>query len=200
MTILTLPHLERFITLLHKVEQVERLNHHPDKTAPIRTGEHTFELAMMCWYIAQCEGLNLNHELILKYALAHDLVEAYAGDTPAFDPKAALGKAQREHAALLRIQDEFPEFPELITIIEHYEAKADEESIFVYAVDKLVDPLGTSLETIGTHWVAKGITYADVRAHVDSKIALNPTLQAYWQMLCQKFEHNHHFYFSQPRD
>jgi len=196
MTSLTLPHLERFITLLHKVQQVERLNHHPDKSVSVRTGEHTFELAMMCWYIAECEKLELNHELILKYALAHDLVEAYAGDTPAFNPEAARNKAEREHAALLRIKSEFPEFPELITIIENYESKTDEESIFVYAVDKLVDPLGTSLETILTHWVDKGITYDEVRAHVDSKIALNPTLQAYWHMLCAKFEANTDFYFA----
>ena len=194
---LSLPHLERFITLLHEVQRVKRFVHRPGETGPSNTGEHTFELAMMCWYIAQCEGLNLDQKKILKYALAHDLVEAYAGDTPAYDTDGQKDKAEREHTALKRIEQEFSEFPELIATIKTYEERADKESVFVYAVDKLIDPLGVSLETTETHWKRHGVTYRDMRQYKDAKISKHPLIQAYWRQLCEKFEQNQDFYFAE---
>lgn len=194
---LTLPNLQKFIALLHAVERVERLNHRPGETAPIKTGEHTFSLAMLCWYIAECEKLDLKHEKIIKYALAHDIIEAYAGDTPAFDIEAQKDKVEREHSVLLRIKDEFPEFPELITYIEQYEARADKESVFVYAVDKLIDPLGTSLETGTTHWKTKGVTLSELRDYSETKISQHPLILAYWQELITLLSQNQEFYFGE---
>lgn len=196
MSHLTLPHLEKFITLLHAVQKVKRFSHRPGEVEPTNTGEHTFELVMLCWYIAECEKLELNHERILKYALAHDIIEAYAGDTPAYDKEGQKDKMEREHTALIRIQNEFDEFPELITMIKEYEAKSNQESVFVYAVDKLIDPLGVSLETKETHWKRKGVTYRDMREYKDTKISKHPLIQAYWELLCEKFEANKDFYFA----
>ena len=160
---LSLQNLEQFMTLLHSVERVKRAVHRPGEIESTNTGEHTFELALLCWYIASGEKLHLSQEKILKYALAHDLVEAYSGDTPAYDVVGQQTKAEREHAAYNRIKTDFTEFPELATIIETYEAKADEESRFVYAVDKLIDPLGASLETMVTHWKQQEVTYAEMQ-------------------------------------
>lgn len=196
---LKLANLERFIHLLHEVERVKRYVHRPGETMPGNTGEHTFELALLCWYIAKVEELNLNQEKIIKYALAHDLVEAYAGDTPAYDKEGQKDKAKREHEAYLRITKDFSEFEELSKIIADYEIKADEESVFVYAVDKLIDPLGVSLETKVTHWKEKGVTYQDMRDYKDYKISKHPLIQEYWEALCQKFENNLDFYFT-PQD
>ncbi len=193
---LSLLHLERFITLLHNIQRVKRFVYRPGETRPSNTGEHTFELAMMCWYIAQCEEPDLDQEKILKYALAHDLVEAYAGDTPAYDTDGQKDKAEREYAALQRIEQEFPEFPELIAAIKAYEGKADKESVFVYAVDKLIDPLGVSLETAETHWKQHGVTYQDMRQYKDAKICKHPLIQTYWEELCAKFEQDQDFYFA----
>ena len=171
---------------------MKRFVRRPGETEPSNTGEHTFELALMCWYIAACENLDLDQEKILKYALAHDLVEAYAGD-------GQKDKAEREHAALKRIEQEFPEFPELLATIKAYEEKADKESVLVYAVDKLVDPLGVSLETVETHWKQHDVTYQDMRQYKDSKISNCPLIQAYWEELCAKFEQDEDFYFTTKR-
>jgi putative hydrolase of HD superfamily len=197
MSNLKLSDLERFIALLHQAQRVKRFVHRPGEKEPSNTGEHTFELAMLCWYIAEVEKLNLNHEKIVKYALAHDLIEAYSGDTPAYDTEGQKTKADREKVALERIRLEFPEFPELISLIEEYESKATEESRFVYAADKLIDPLGVSLETIATHWKEKGVSYNDMRTYKDAKIAQYPLIQKYWELLCVKFEKNLGFYFKE---
>lgn len=183
--------------LLHAVQRVTRFSRRPGETVLTTTAEHTFELALLCWYIAQAEGLALDYEKILKYALAHDLIEAYAGDTPAYDTAGQADKAAREHAALVRITAEFPEFPELITIITDYEAKADEEARFVYATDKLVDPLNTSLEEGLTHWKEHGVTYQDMRTYKDAKIAQHPTIVRLWELLTQKIEARQSHYFAE---
>lgn len=196
---LTLPDLERYMTLLHNVERVKRFSHRPGEHEPSNTAEHTFELVMFCWYILSVEKIDLNKEKVMMYALAHDVIEAYAGDTPAYDTDGQKTKAEREHAAFLRIKAEFTEFPELASMIEMYESKADEEAKFVYAVDKLIDPLATSLETVLTHWKEKGVTYTDLRTYKDAKIATVPLIQSYWVKLCEKFEKNLTFYFAPER-
>ena len=66
MTNLKLPDLERFMTLLHATQKVKRVSRRPGETNSTNTAEHTFELVMLCWYIAGVEKLELNHEKILK--------------------------------------------------------------------------------------------------------------------------------------
>jgi len=197
MTNLKLPDLERFMTLLHATQKVKRVSRRPGETNSTNTAEHTFELVMLCWYIAGVEKLGLNHEKILKYALAHDLIEAYAGDTPAYDTEGQKTKHERERNAFEKIKAEFPKFPELITTIESYEDRDDEESKFVYAADKLMDPLNCSLEPKSTLWKELDITYSDVRKYKDSKIAQYPLINNYWGLLCEKLEKNLAFYFKE---
>jgi len=197
MTNLKLPDLERFMTLLHATQKVKRVSRRPGETNSTNTAEHTFELVMLCWYIAGVEKLGLNHEKILKYALAHDLIEAYAGDTPAYDTEGQKTKHERERNAFEKIKAEFPEFPELITTIESYEDRDDEESKFVYAADKLMDPLNCSLKPKSTLWKELDITYSDVRKYKDSKIAQYPLINNYWGLLCEKLEKNLAFYFKE---
>src|SRR4051812_27182979 len=68
--------------------------------------EHSFQLALLSWYIISSKSLPLNMEKAFKYALAHDLVEVYAGDTPASVHKGFAEeqktKHEREASAALR--------------------------------------------------------------------------------------------------
>ncbi|HUB92905.1 MAG TPA: HD domain-containing protein [Verrucomicrobiae bacterium] len=43
--------------------------------------EHSFTVALLCWFICEHYTLPLDHAKVLKYAMAHDFVERYAGDT-----------------------------------------------------------------------------------------------------------------------
>ena len=200
MTQLQLPDLEKFICLLHQVQRTKRMAFRPGETEKSNTAEHTFELTLMCWYIAQVENLNLNHEKILKYALAHDIIEAYSGDTPAYDIEGQKTKVVREHAALEKIRSEYLEFPELISIIEEYESKSTPESLFVYATDKILDPLGASCDTYVSHFKQGNVTYQEMRTYKDSKIDRHSTIKKYWEMLCIKLEQNLDFYFANKKE
>lgn len=103
---------------------------------------------MVAWYVADLFKLNLNRQLILEYALAHDLVEIYAGDNDTFKNASQENldnKKQREMSALKRIKKEFPNFLSLHESIERYENLFDQESKLVYVVDKILPDINIYL-------------------------------------------------------
>lgn len=71
-------------------------------------------------------------------AIAHDFVELYAGDVNTFANTAERNKKiQQEKEALVKMSADFDEFTDLIQIMQNYEKKLDEESLFVCTVDKM---------------------------------------------------------------
>lgn len=100
--------------------------------------EHSMTVAVLCWYIHDRYAIDLDIAKILKYAITHDFVERYAGDVNTFasaDERKA--KVQREQESLDRLSDEFSEFNDMISSMQNYELKQDEESLFVWTVDKM---------------------------------------------------------------
>lgn len=187
--------LENFMRLLHKVQNVKRVARVPDEAEYRNTAEHTFELTLLAWYLMSANKLELDHEKVLKYALAHDLIEAYSGDTPIHDIEAQKTKAEREHRAAMQLQEEFPEFPELIETIHRYEERADPESKFVYAVDKLVDPVNASMEMTQSIWIDENISYEFFKEYKERKIAISPDIFPYWKQLLAKIDAKRSFFF-----
>ena len=78
---INLKNIIKFVNLLNKFRQVERVIHSNGKDRMENDVEHSYQLAMLSWYIISTNNLDLNLDLILKYSLVHDLVEVYAGDT-----------------------------------------------------------------------------------------------------------------------
>src|SRR5262245_16453996 len=58
--------------------------------------EHSYQVAMIAWFLIEQNKLKFNKELCFMYALAHDLVEVYAGDTYIYDEVRMSSKHQRE--------------------------------------------------------------------------------------------------------
>lgn len=193
----SLENLEKFARLLHDVQRVKRVSRRPDEQERTNTAEHTFSVALMGWYIAQLHAPELDQEKVLKYALAHDIVEAYAGDTFAYDEEAKKTKAAREAAALERITSEFPEFSDLVEVIHEYEARQTPEAKFVYAVDKLVDPFDVSMETTQSLWKETQVSLTTLIDHKTEKIALSTAVLPYWELLVEKLKKNKEFFFGE---
>lgn len=100
--------------------------------------EHSFTVALLCWYLYEKVRPNLDISLILKYAMAHDFVERYAGDVPSFaSQQAREEKVIKEQMALAQLSEELSDFPDLTATMQNYEKKDDEESLFVWTVDKI---------------------------------------------------------------
>ncbi|KKS39158.1 MAG: Metal dependent phosphohydrolase [Parcubacteria group bacterium GW2011_GWD2_42_14] len=169
----------RFTHLTHKVERVARI---PGETRYANTVEHSYQLTLLAWYLIEKENLHLDKDLVIKYALVHDLVETYAGDTYAHGTEGKENKALREHEAQERMASEFPEFKDLHAYIEAYELKQDPESRFVYALDKLIDPVNIYLED-GKLWHEKNVTLQEVLDYKTEKIAVDATVAKYFEEL-----------------
>lgn len=124
--------------MVNDLSLVERKHYHPMAKRRENDTEHSMAVAMMCWYIHAEYALDLDIAKILKYALTHDFVERYAGDVPTFASSAERdAKLLHEQASLERLSQEFNEFDDMITSMQGYEAKEDEESLFVWSVDKM---------------------------------------------------------------
>ena len=174
----------RFTHDAHKIERVARI---PGEKRYATMVEHSWQLALFAWYIIENEKLQLNKEKVLMYALVHDLVETYAGDTYLYDPEGLKTKEIREHEALMRIKSERQDFEALGEYIAAYEKRADAESKFVYALDKLIDPINIYLED-GLLWQEKEITLAMIVEKKQGKVTMDPTVAALFAMVVAKLK------------
>jgi 5'-deoxynucleotidase YfbR-like HD superfamily hydrolase len=153
--------------------RVDRITYHPDGQTPESDTDHTVMLGLVACAIAVRHFPLLNVGLIAQYALVHDLVETYAGDTPTLQMLTAVAKAEkqaREHAAFERIIIEFgTTLPWLPLTIGEYEAKALPEARFVKALDKLL-PKVTHMLNGAVTIQKQGMSRADLAARLGAEV------------------------------
>jgi len=174
-----------FVALTKKFRDVKRMITFSDGSRE-NDAEHSFQLAITAWYLIDAEKLSLDANKVFKYALAHDLVETYAGDTPAAIHKKfakdSETKKEREEQAARRLKQEFPEFAELHEIIDRYEKRADEEARFVNALDKILPLMNIYLDE-GHSWKVHSIGLEDLIANKRERIKDSPSIEKYFGMI-----------------
>lgn len=118
-----------------------RATFHEDGKRVETDTDHTVMLSLVACGLAEKYYPQLDLGLVAQFAMVHDLVEAYAGDTPTLKISAEqkADKAAREQAALERIEQEFSDsFPLIPELLTRYEARQEPEARFVKAVDKIL--------------------------------------------------------------
>lgn len=155
--------------------RINRITFHRDGVTPESDTDHTVMLGWLACALAArfWDRLELDSGLIAEFALVHDAVELYAGDTPTLritdDERAA--KAVREHDALMRIAKEFgkhdqlPWFPATIAL---YEQQSLPEARFVRALDKILPKITHLLDDAVT-LRREGMTAAELRATLNKQ-------------------------------
>lgn len=183
-----------FSEFLNKFNQVKRKILIKGEDRLENDSEHSFQLAMLSWYIIDVNNLNFDKDLVIKYCLIHDLVEIYAWDTYTYhkDQSYKNLKSEREKLSLEKIESEFAEFEDMIGLIKKYEIKSDKESIFVYALDKMITVINNYLDWWRT-W--KDTNISDIiinidliRENKDEKIKKCPELYHLWSELIKLVE------------
>lgn len=176
--------LLQFLEFINKFKRIKRTvyvgGENPNRLE--NDAEHSYELAMTGWYLIDSLSLELDLNKVLKYSLVHDLVEVYAGDIDAFmHPGVDISKikAENEQKALHLIEKEFAQFPDLLTWIEDYEKKSDQESVFVYVLDKVIGDFGWNFIHKGTLKEC-GISEKSMVQRRDKKIAQYPLFLDYY--------------------
>lgn len=177
-----------FAKMMNKLQAVERVIRVKDSDRWENDMEHSYHLAMLAWYIIDSQKLSLDREKVFCYALAHDLIEIYAGDTYLFsgDQKLLDSKVERERLAAERLVAELPEIPDMHAAIAGYVTKDDAESRFVYALDK-IEPLIKLYLDGGRTWREKNVTLKMVYEKKRDKVAISPEIQKYFDELMALF-------------
>lgn len=139
--------------------------------------EHSMTVALLCWYIHTTHNLPLDLAKVFKYALSHDFVERYAGDVNTFASESARAqKALDEKESLEKLSTEFSDFNDLILTMNGYENKVDEESLFVWTVDKMQALIMGELDS----W----------RPYAELDISFNDFCEKYSQLLAVSSVHS----------
>jgi 5'-deoxynucleotidase YfbR-like HD superfamily hydrolase len=171
-SVVTVDNIVELGQLLLRFSRIERVTSHEDGLRLETDADHTVMLSVLSCAIADKLQPDLDLGKIAQYALIHDLVETYAGDTPTIRISEAekLAKKKREAAALIRINHEFGDsFPWLIKTMESYEALDSAEARFVKGLDKLM-PIITHILNNGTYIRQIGMTKKELVARYDQQI------------------------------
>lgn len=178
-----LEELKNFLKLTHSFREVQRDLYYPNSERKENDSEHSYQLALVTWYIISSRKFPLDQNLAIKYALVHDLVEAYAGDVWFYrSKKEDLAKKKREEEARKKLEKQFPEFRDLHFLIDQYEKQATKESQFVYALDKFLPILNSYIDG-GRIWKEKGVTINQLIEQKGSKIKVSPEISKYFELL-----------------
>lgn len=180
--------LVKFIGLSHDFKKVRRKIALPNEDREENDAEHSYQLALVAWYLISTQNLDLDVNLAIRYALVHDLVEIYAGDTPSsvhkgFD-KERETKYEREERAAKQLLEEFPEFSTMHELIGAYELRNDNESKFVYALDKILPVVNIYLDR-GYAWKKDNITLEDIINDKSDKVAFSPEIKKYFEQIVE---------------
>ncbi len=170
--------------LLQSFNEVDRKLHrkHAGKMRPENDTEHSYNLAMTAWFLAP-HFSELNKDLLIKYALVHDLVEVHAGDTYIYGTNEELStKADREKVAAAKLLADWADFSEIHELIEKYENKTDPEARFMYALDKIMPIMQIYIHK-GYTWQKEGITAEQLHANKYDKVKLSPEVTPYYEQL-----------------
>lgn len=135
--------------LLGEFGQIRRATLLPDGTEETDS-HHSFSLALIAYELARQYAPELNSQKILLYALVHDLPELITGDvvTLTASPEELDTKAKADASALSATELKLASAPHVVEAIKEYEHKTDDESLFVYWIDKMI--------TIPTHFYDNG--------------------------------------------
>ncbi|HKB88852.1 MAG TPA: HD domain-containing protein [Patescibacteria group bacterium] len=142
--------------------------------------EHSYQLAIVTWYVIENEKLKLDTNLAIKYALVHDLEEALFGDIHIFDEKGRKEKEKKEKAARNKIIKMFPKWSEYKTLSKNYKLLADEESKLVNGIDKILPVLNIYLDK-GRTWKKEKRSLDDIAENKRVTTKVHPFTQKLWK-------------------
>ena len=141
---------------------------HPDGQRE-NVSEHSHMLAKVAYAMACDMYPALDRGKVVLYAILHDDVEAYVGDTPTYSitPQQRAAKKERETAGMKQLLKEWTHIaPEYAVHTSLYEAQEDEEARFVRVVDKIMTLLvhfPNEGRELTKHWTFENLTWQTIQ-------------------------------------
>ena len=151
---------ERINSLLKWTAEIDKMTHVNRRTVLIdgsrreNDAEHSWHIAVMAILFKDYAIENVDIGRAVKMCVVHDLIEIYAGDTFAFDPKANEDKAIREEKAADKLYSQLPSDlgKEIRDLWEEFDCMNTPDSKYAACMDRLQPFLHNTL-TNGFTWV-----------------------------------------------
>lgn len=160
--------------------------------------DHSFMLGMVACAIHEYCAPELDRGKLAEYALVHDFVEVYAGDTATLGMIDKSEKEAREGLALKRIKEEYDmTFPWIGEAIMRYEAQIEPETRFIKVLDKIMPGL-THAHNIGKVFDELKVSPDDILKQKDIQRAWVIEAAKEWPLLIEIYDHIHTQIFSLP--
>ncbi len=173
---------------LDKLKETERQTYISGGVRRENSAEHSWQLALMGWKIAEAAQLELNHEKLLKLALVHDLGEIDGGDTFLYADHRDDAPNQ-ELACIERLSDEHPVLARLPEDWKEQEYGESPEARYLKVIDRLL-PFLHNITSQGKTWRKLGIRkqqVMDKHAFIADEF---PQLHAWMMQLLDSAEQN----------
>jgi 5'-deoxynucleotidase YfbR-like HD superfamily hydrolase len=190
--------LKEFNGFVNKYKSVERLIWYKGVNRRECDGEHCFQVGTIADYLNTRYELGLDPLLLYRYSHVHDAPEAEAkhGDTPAIADKSGLyavhkdcnreTKPERERKALRKIERAWKKrYPGYVELIHAYNAQADPESRFIYALDKFIASLNI-VQDDGRTNLLLGTTLREHDEYKRPRVAADPFISRLYELLYEE--------------
>ena len=154
--------------------KVNRVTLHEDGETPESDTDHTVMVGICACALASKLYPHLDTGKVAQFALVHDLVEVYAGDTNTFNisNEKRKEKEERENRAYERIKIEFENLYKWIPdTIKEYESLITDEAQFVKMVDKVMTKLTHRINQ-GAYLRREGKTKEETALHYGNQTAV----------------------------
>lgn len=153
----------RFSAGIDKMTSIFRHTMLINKSRRENDAEHSWHIAVMAMLFQEyaAEPVDISH--VIKMCVVHDLVEIYAGDTFAYDPKANEDKTLREQKAADKLFAQLPaeQGKEIRMLWEEFDATETPDAKYAACMDTL-QPLLHNTLTDGHTWAESGTNRAAV--------------------------------------
>ena len=178
----TLKNQLEFLAIADRMKSIERKTLLLDKSKLENDAEHSWHFALMAMTLFEhcgIAGVDINR--VMKMAIIHDLVEIYAGDTPAFDLAANTNKLERENLSADKLFGLLPaeQGTEYRMLWEEFDAMQTPDARYANAVD-VFQAFYNQYHTDAYGWVTYQATAARVRERM---LPVKTALPALWKFV-----------------
>lgn len=182
-----LKNLMSFVDFINRFREIVRVVDMKGSDRRENDAEHSYQLGVVALYLIDKDSLHLNKQKVLEYALLHDLVEIYAGDTYFLSGKTKEDKHSSEYKAYQKIISDFPSFKTYKKRIKEYENKENKEARFVYVLDKILPAINIYINE-GKTLKIENAKFEDVIKNKSEKIKYSDELKEYFEDLLELFK------------
>lgn len=153
----------RFTAEIDKMTSILRRTMLIDNSRRENDAEHSWHIAVMALIFNEYTTAPVDISRAVKMCVIHDLIEIYAGDTFAYDPKGNLDKAEREAAAADKLFAQLPseQGKEIRSLWEEFDEMQTNDAKYAACMDRLQPFLHNTL-TSGHTWIESGTNRASV--------------------------------------